>query len=31
MIEESKEYIKMQMQIRSRDFEIIENIGEKTK
>ena len=31
MIEESKEYIKMQMQIRSRDFEIIENIDEKTK
>ena len=31
MIEESKEYIKMQMQIRSRDFEIIENINEKTK
>ena len=31
MIEESKEYIKKQMQIRSRDFEIIENIDEKTK
>ena len=31
MVEESKEYIKKQMQIRSRDFEIIENIDEKTK
>ena len=31
MIEESKEHIKMQTQIRSRDFEIIENIDEKTK